>query len=151
MNRLAEIENRAIALLARREYGRAELRQRLLGMFSEEKEAVEQVLETLVQRGWLDEQRFVETAVSQYRSRGGGPIKIRHRLAGRLDEVWRLEEALSAIDDEHWAAGAREALIRKFGDAGRPHDPREVARRLRFLQGRGFTSSQCWQAFEDSH
>ena len=150
MSRLADIEHRAVTLLARRDYGRAELRQRLLQTFPDEDQAVEQVLDKLAQRGWLDEQRFVETAVSQYRSRGDGPIKIRHKLAGRLDASWRLDEALAAIEDSEWVVTAREVLTRKFGNAGKPRDPQEVARRLRFLQGRGFTASQCWQAFEDS-
>ena len=133
----------------RREYGRAELRARLLQHFADEA-AVEQVLDALTARGWLDEQRFVESALTHHRARGDGPVKIRHKLAGRLDETWRLDEALAAIDEEEWATAAREALIKKFGDAARPRDPKAVARRLRFLQGRGFTTAQCWRAFEDS-
>ncbi|WP_294949180.1 regulatory protein RecX [Sulfurivirga sp.] len=149
MSRSAELENRAVALLARRDYGRAELRERLLQRFPDEGEQVETLLDALSERGWLDEQRFVDSAVDQYRARGDGPAKIRHRLAGRLDEAWRLDEALAAVDEDVWVETAREALRKKFGTTERPRDPKEVARRLRFLQGRGFTSAQCWSAFEE--
>ncbi|HID00940.1 MAG TPA: regulatory protein RecX, partial [Piscirickettsiaceae bacterium] len=43
---------------------------------------------------------------------------------------------------------ARQALMKKFGEAQRPREPKEVARRLRFLRNRGFTQAQCWAAFE---
>lgn len=143
-----ELEQKAVELLTQREHGIRELRGKLAHRFSEvSPEALDALLQALVERGWLDEQRFAESAVNSYLARGDGPMKIRHKLADRFDEPWRLDEAL-ALPDEVWVETAREALIKKFGSAEKPAAHKEVARRLRFLQGRGFTAQQCWAAFE---
>jgi regulatory protein len=149
MNEIAsQLEQKALELLARREHGVQELAEKLRAKVIDASESeIEMLLATLQAKGWLSEQRFVETALEQYRRRGDGPLKIRHKLAAKLAEPWRLDEAL-ALSDAVWADSAREVLIKKFGSAEKPREPKEVARRLRFLQGRGFTQTQCWAAFE---
>ncbi len=140
--------NKGVELLARREQGAAELAAKLSDRVPEASdEAVADAIAMLKEKGWLDEQRFVETAVQYHLRRGDGPLKIRHKVAGKLEETWRLDEAL-ALSETVWSEVARQALIKKFGDAKRPRDPKEVARRLRFLQNRGFTQAHCWAAFE---
>jgi len=143
-----QLINKGVELLARRERGAAELAAKLSARVPDASmEAVAQAIVALKEKGWLDEQRFVEMAVHHHLQRGDGPLKIRHKLAGKLEETWRLDEAL-ALSEADWAEAARQALIKKFGDAQRPREPKEVARRLRFLQNRGFTQAQCWAAFE---
>ena len=143
-----QLINKGIELLARREQGAAELAAKLAKRVPDATdEAVAEAVAVLKEKGWLDEQRFVETAVQHHLQRGDGPLKIRHKLAGKLEDAWRLDEAL-ALPDAVWAETARQTLMKKFGDAKRPRDPKEVARRLRFLQNRGFTQAHCWAAFE---
>ncbi len=143
-----ELEQKAVELLAQREHGQRELREKLAARFSAvSADTLDALLHTLVTRGWLDEQRFAENAVNSYRARGDGPLKIRYKLADRFAEPWRLDEALN-LPDEVWVEAARAALIKKFGSAEKPTAHKEVARRVRFLQGRGFSAAQCWAAFE---
>jgi len=143
-----ELERKAVELLAQREHGIRELQAKLAYRLPEvSHDTLETLLQSLVNRGWLDETRFAESAVASYLQRGDGPMKIRHKLAERFAEPWRLDEAL-ALPDEVWIEAARSALIKKFGSAEKPADRREAARRLRFLQGRGFSAQQCWAAFE---
>ncbi len=143
-----QLMQKALALLACREQGAAELATKLSARVPDASaEDVSAAIAELKDRGWLDEQRFVEMAVHHHVQRGDGPLKIRNKLAGKLEEAWRLDEALALLEDE-WIDAARQALIKKFGDAQRPREPKEVARRLRFLQNRGFTQAQCWAAFE---
>lgn len=144
----AQLMQKAIELLARREQGEMELAAKLsVKVPTASEAAVAEVIATLKEKGWLDEQRFVEAAVRHHLQRGDGPLKIRQKLAGKLEESWRLDEAL-ALADAEWAEAARQALMKKFGEAQRPREPKEVARRLRFLRNRGFTQAQCWAAFE---
>ena len=69
--------------------------------------------------------------------------RINRGLSGGTVEL-ALEEA-----DEDWFALARAVRVRKFGDA-LPGDFAEKARQMRFLQYRGFESSQV-QAAVSAH
>jgi regulatory protein len=42
---------------------------------------------------------------------------------------------------------ARALLDKKYGETAKPAESKEQARRLRFLQSRGFSASQCYKAF----
>lgn len=132
------LKARAIALLARREYSRAEIRARLVASGDEGDAAqVDDVLDELVALGYLSDARFASAVVAQ-KSRGHGERAISATLRARGVSEQAIASALdeSAIDD-------RSAMIalwrRRFGKA--PADEREKARQVRFLQRRGFTLS----------
>ena len=132
------LKARAIALLARREYSRAEIRARLVASGDESDAAqVDDVLDELVALGYLSDARFASAVVAQ-KSRGHGERAISATLRARGVSEQAIACALneSAIDD-------RSAMIalwrRRFGKA--PTDEREKARQVRFLQSRGFALS----------
>jgi regulatory protein len=131
---------RALKLLARREHSIRELRGKLAarGVASS---VLDQVLERLTGEGLLDEQRFVDVFVRARVERGYGPLKVRADLLAR-----GIDGGLSAQQVD-WAAVARSARTRRFGD-GQPKDYRERARQARFLQQRGFESDQVRAAFK---
>jgi len=127
------LRNRALGLLARREHSRAELRRKLVPKV-EEGDDLESLLDDLVQRGWLSDQRFVEQAV---RAKAGrmGAVRIAHDLRARgVDET--LIAAAVAATRAGEAGSLKEVWMRRFGHA--PHDAAEKARQVRFLQARGF-------------
>lgn len=146
---LAALEVQAVKLLATRDYGGKELARKLARKVPEAKEAeIAACIADLQARGWLDEARFVAQAVSRALERGEGPMKVRHKLRDALLAPGLLDEALT-LPEEVWVEAAQTALEKKFGDTRRPAEPKALAKRLRFLQGRGFAQSQCWAAMQE--
>ena len=124
---------RALRLLARREHSRDELRRKLEAHLAEG-ENVEAVLDDLAQRGWLSDVRFAEQTI-RAKARRFGPFKLAQQLRARGVN----EEAIAAAFHAAGADGqsSLEAVWkRRFREP--PPDERELARQVRFLQGRGF-------------
>ena len=133
------LRTRALQYLARREYSRAELRNKLLPHTgapedSEPPADLEALLDDLTARGWLSDARAVTQLLHAKRSRFGTQ-RITHELRqkGIVDEL--INAALPALKESELEA-AREVWQRKFGAL--PQDGREKARQIRFLQSRGF-------------
>ena len=126
----------AVALLAARDFGPAELRAKLISR-GFEAAAAQAAIEELKARGALNEARYAQNYVTWHAGRGQGPVRIgadlrRHGIPEDL-----IESALAAGPD--WPALARKLCRAKFGPAT-PSSWREKARQMRFLQYRGFSS-----------
>ena len=145
---LCELRLAGVDLLARREHGSAELTVKLAKRFGKrdcESEKVQQVIRQLIEEGLLSDERYAVSRARQLAGRGYGPSRIRNDL--RQQEVDHylsdsLSEALDYAMD--WNTQATTAYQKKY--RGRPIEgdwdarQRERARRLRFLQYRGFGS-----------
>ncbi len=110
------LRNRALGLLARREHSRVELRRKLAPKVAEGDD-LESLLDDLVQRGWLSDQRFVEQAV---RAKAGrmGAVRIAHDLRAKgVDEALIATAVAGARAGE--ADSLKEVWIRRFGHAPR--------------------------------
>ena len=127
----------AVALLARRDFSRADLRARLLRAASaDDAEAeVEQVLDTVQARGLLSEERFVEGFIRTRQARFG-PARLRHELLRHGVDEERVKSALGRVSGNELAA-AQALWLKRFKAA--PRDAREWARQARFLSARGFS------------
>jgi regulatory protein len=133
------VRTAALALLAGRDFGRAELSSRLARR-GYPPDVVATAVERLVSERLLSETRFVEQFVRQHAGRGHGPARIRAELRERGVAAEEIEAGLEAAAED-WAAIAREARRRRFG-LSPPGDYRERARQARFLQYRGFSADQ---------
>ena len=141
------LKARAVALLARREYSRAEIRARLLASGGDDAEAaqVDTVLDELVALGYLSDARFAKTVVAhKIRSHGKHAISATLKARGVDDEAIAAAFKDSAIDD-HSALVA--LWRRRYGKP--PTDEREKARQVRFLQSRGFALSAILDLLRD--
>ena len=140
------IEQAAVRLLAGREHSRTELRRKLCTR-SYDSEVVDQVLDSLIQQCLLSDERFTEQYLSSRRRRGFGPVRIKGELRERgiNDELIRshLNE-----QDEDWMEALRLTHGKKFGVES-PGDIKEKARRVRFLEYRGFTGEQIRCFFQN--
>ena len=105
------------------------------------------LLEQAQAENWQSDERYVEAYVHQALQKGQGPNKIRQTLQQRTSRS-DLIEAYLALEDADWIDLARQALIKKYGDAQKPTQRNEQAKRMRFLQSRGFTSEQIWKSFQ---
>ncbi|MCW4149682.1 recombination regulator RecX [Halomonas sp. 18H] len=134
----------AIRLLARREYGRQELRQRLAAK-GHEPDQVEACLDELEEQGLQSDQRFAESFLRSRVARGQGPVKVRAELGQRgIDDATQAQAFDEVADEVDWYELAAAVLARRFSGPG--DSPRERARRERFLAGRGFDFDQLRHA-----
>ncbi len=131
---------RAIEHLARREYSRAELRDKLLagtGGTPVPTGEIDAALDLLAAQGYLSDARFAKAVVRQ-KSGAWAKRAIAGTLKARGVSSDTANEALagSEIDDD---AALVALWRRRFGNA--PANDKEKARQVRFLQSRGFALS----------
>jgi len=124
---------RAMRLLARREHSRDELRRKL-ARIATETDDVEAVIEALAAKGWLSDSRYAEQAV-RASSRRFGPLKVDHQLRAKGIGDEAIAAAFAAAGEEG-AADMQRVWKSRFHAL--PDNDRELARHVRFLQGRGF-------------
>lgn len=124
-------------LLARREHSLRELHNKLLQRFGETP-LIHAELERLREERLQSDERFVEAYVYSRARRLYGPLRIRAELRERGISDTVIAASLSASDID-WQANLRQLLETRFGT--RPAtDFKEKAKRLRFVQYRGFST-----------
>jgi regulatory protein len=134
---------RAIGMLARRDYPRRALKDRLADSgFAEA--AAESAVAALEDERLVNDARFVEAAVASRTARGQGPIRIALELRRQGVAATLISAALDSRAPE-WAERAVELRRRRFGSEP-PRDPKERARQVRFLLQRGFSGDQARRA-----
>ena len=126
-----ELRARALRLLARREHSRAEL-ERKLGPHAGSPETIAGVVEALAQKKQLSDARFAEERARSL-SRKFGAGRIRQDLKARGVD----QETIDRISSEGDLERARAILARKYRAPAATREER--AKRMRFLQGRGFS------------
>ncbi len=141
------VRKKALALLARREHSRAELRTKLVAR-GFPSDIISDALSVLDREGWLSDERFVAAFIGARRERGYGPVRIRAELRERgIDD-----EVIAAhlnMRDPTWMQDLRQAWIKRFR-ARQGKDFAERARQMRFFQVRGFTAEQIRAVIERS-
>ena len=135
---------RAIGYVARREYARAELRQKLLATGAD-RDAVEATLDELAALGYLSDARYAQAVVRQ-KSGGYSKRAIAQTLKAKGVVGDAVTEALAEVEQDDDAALAV-LWQRRFGRA--PADDRERAQQVRFLQSRGFGLSAILKLLRD--
>lgn len=131
----------AMALLAKREYARRELAEKLARRF--DSDAVRAALDDLSARGWLSDLRFARAYLRQTAAKFGQE-KLRENLRLRGVGEDDIAAALSDLPPDDRARAA-EALSAKYGNAILADD-KARARGERFLRGRGFSEEDAAQA-----
>ena len=132
----------AVTLLARREFCSIELDAKLAARgFTPD--AVRPALAELIERRYLDDERYTRQFVVIHAERGQGPVRIRRDLAQLGLPAALIETQLESQGD--WPAVARRVLTRRFG-AAPPRSWPDKARRMRFLQYRGFANDDIRSA-----
>lgn len=153
------LKQRAIAMLARRDHSRAELRRKLLALpvggarvarvaagMAPDAEAprtlpspalVDAVLDELAELKLLSDRRMAEALVRSSAARFGA-ARISQSLQRKGVEAGLIADALQPLAGSE-TDRAREVWQRRFGQA--PADMKERAKQYRFLLSRGFASS----------
>ena len=134
----------ALKLLARREHSARELKRKLEARAVGKDEAAAAVADVTA-AGWQSDERYAEMLVRTRVSRGYGPVRIEAELRVAGVPSNKIREALDNAGVD-WRAHATEVHAKKFGAA--PRSSAERAKQYRYLQGRGFDSSQISAALK---
>ncbi|WP_201628224.1 regulatory protein RecX [Psychrobacter maritimus] len=154
----------AFYYLSRREYGKAELKQKLLDK-EQDPDKIDALLDEFEEKGYQSDYRTTLMLIRENirKGRGRGRIKqefYRKKIAmpGNIDELIDManaesEEFSEFIDDSadnlvegiDWLKLAVSARTKKYGD-DIPIEQKDKARQLRFLQYRGFNTDICFEA-----
>jgi len=127
----------AVRYLARRDYSRAELAQRLAhrGIAVE---AIDAALDQLTAAGYLSDERYAASVVAQ-RSGRYGKRAIAYALKEKGVTADAAAAALAPLAAADEFADAMALWHQRFGTP--PANDREKARQVRFLQARGYPLS----------
>lgn len=128
-----QLRVRALQLLTRRDYCRAELRSKLSGE-AESAEQLEGVLDRLQDERLLSDQRYAAQRIVARAGRYGN-TRLRQELRQKGVGDEEIAAALPEGGDE--GERCRAVWARKFGEL--PHSAEDRARQMRFLQYRGFS------------
>jgi regulatory protein len=145
----ARLRSLAFALLARREWSRQALTDKLLETGAPA-EQVATLVDELVDRQYQSDERMAHMLVRANIRKGRGPARLKQDLKQHAVDHQLAEPDIQQTD---WLALASALRQKKFG-ATLPTDPKEQARQVRFLQYRGFDINTCQRAIrwnEDNH
>ncbi|MCQ1057498.1 recombination regulator RecX [Photobacterium sp. DNB23_23_1] len=135
----------AVRYLSRRDHAEKELQQKLLARGYELAE-VDDAVALCQDYNWLDDARFAERLLGNGIAKGWGLLRIRQEMKfkGIHEEIIR---QLFEDDEFDWYEHAREVALKKFGESPMESE-KEKARRLRFMQYRGFDLEQIQYALD---
>lgn len=154
----------AFYYLSRREYGRAELKQKLVDK-EQDPDSIDTLLDEFAQKGYQSDYRTTLMLIRESIRKGRGRGRIRQEfykknidMPSNIDELIDMantesEEFSEFVDEDEdslvegvdWLKLAVTARTKKYGDHI-PTEQKEKAKQLRFLQYRGFNGDVCFQA-----
>ena len=146
----------AVQLLSRRDHSSAELKKKLgtrqYRGISFDDIAIDEAIERLTTEGYINDSRVAAYMAEQRYAAGYGPRAIRAKLMERGFNSGDVGDALESLEVEvgsDWTAHAQNTLCRRFSAADiESREPKMEGRIARFLQSRGFSSSDALRALQ---
>lgn len=131
-----DILHQSISYLARREHTQKELVQKLKnkGFVHDE---IDEVLHFLIENNYQSQFRAAQSIIRNRVSRGYGQFYIQNELKqkGISSDIERMAYQDEPVD---WFELVTKTYLKKYGDIA-IKDPKDKAKRIRFLQSRGFS------------
>ncbi len=137
-------KERALALLNRRDYSRAELIRKLTEKGASEAEATEAV-DRLVELGFVDDARYAPILVRHYAAKGYGAQRVRQELQRRGIPRALWDDALRELPEQDGTIDR--LLASRLRDAD-PADRAALKRATDYLARRGFGWDEIRDAVE---
>ncbi len=101
----------------------------------------QELLEELIQKGFIDEARFAESFVSgKFRFKKWGRIKIRFELKKKRIPENLIKKSISEIDPEQYYTTLKELGVRKWHETKGKDLWDKKAKVMRFLASKGYES-----------
>ena len=131
----------AFAVLARKEYSKADLIEKL-ATWAQDRDEVLTLVEELSANHYQSDQRVAEMTVRSQVRKGKGPNQIKLALRAKHLDKELVKEDIAEID---WYEQAYQLKVKKYGtDVSK--DPKIKAKQIRFLQYRGFEMDAIMKA-----
>ncbi len=127
------LKGRALRYLSQREHSRVEL-ERKLAVHEEEPGQLARVLDELLAKGFISEQRVVDSVINRKAGRLGA-MRIRQELQAKGLDKQIVGDAIESLKSTELQR-AREVWRKKFGEP--PQDASARGKQMRFLASRGF-------------
>tara|TARA_Y100000992_G_scaffold123618_1_gene80983 strand:+ start:5618 stop:6076 length:459 start_codon:yes stop_codon:yes gene_type:complete len=140
-----KIRNACLVMLTRRDFSTKELTEKISLKF-ESRPVIDQVISTLKSEGLLSDVRFAESFVRARINKGQGKQRIKSEIKHKGIGNELLKQVIDAQDID-WISIAEKVLVKKFGNLVNP-DRKEVGKRIRFLQYRGFDFDEISQVMK---
>ena len=154
----------AFYYLSRREYGKAELKQKLIDK-EQALDKIDALLDEFEEKGYQSDYRTTLMLIRENIRKGRGRGRIKQEfyrkkitMPSNIDELIDManaeseefrefvdESADNLVDGVDWLKLAVTARTKKYGD-DIPTEQKDKAKQLRFLQYRGFQSDICFAA-----
>lgn len=131
-----DIYNQCLKWLARREYSRLELFNRLKAK-GYESDGIEAVLDDLVEQGWQSDARYAESYARYRIKQGFGPLKINYELQQNGVHGFDIDAVMLDCANS-WVDLVYDVYAKKYDLTPKPA-LKEWAKRTRFLIQRGFS------------
>jgi len=131
-----ELFARGVRLLAMREHSVKEITNKLFDK-SDNADAIHAVVDELLEKKYLSDERFTEAYIRARGNRGFGPVKIKSELKSKGVSSSLIQDYLNE-SASIWFDNAQSQYLKKYGDAS-ISAYNAWAKRARFLQNRGFT------------
>ena len=137
------IYNKGIHLLSMREHSVKEMFDKL-SRKCDRTDLIDAIIEELITRKYLSNDRFTESYVRSRKDKGFGPIKIRSELSNKGVCSTMIDDYLKSASGI-WFDEASNQYHKKYGDE-LISDYNVWTKRARFLQGRGFAMDHIYSA-----
>lgn len=131
----------AFAVLARKEYSKADLIEKL-ATWAQDRNEVLTLVEELSANHYQSDQRVAEMTVRSQVRKGKGPNRIKLALRAKHLDKELVREDIAEID---WYEQAYQLKVKKYGTEV-SKDPKMKAKQIRFLQYRGFEMDAIMKA-----
>ena len=132
-------KKKSLDLLSRRDHSSLELKRKLLDRgFSIE--LVDRTIKLLLNKKYLDDHRFAREFFHFKYSAGQGPIKIKSELRRKGIDKDLIDSLFNDLEYD-WSRLAEKVLNKKFKNSA-IDNINEYAKRLRYLESRGFEREQ---------
>lgn len=131
-------------LLTRREHSRRELLEKLQ-LRGHDCVVAEAVLDELAEQGWQSDRRYAESYARQRISKGYGPLRIVYEIEQRGGERIDVDAVMQETGGD-WQEALKKIYVEKYG-LTKDLSYTEWAKRVRFLQHRGFSQAMIKALF----
>lgn len=152
-----KLRSRALYWLGKRDYSVKDFKQKL-DKVCEVDELKSALMEDLIKRDWLSDERYMQGMVRQKLAAGLGLNRIKMELSQHGIKADSTVNYLEELEVD-WFEQAKHTYEKKYGfsrtanEFGKSREAvyKEKAKRFRFMQYRGFSPDQIKYAMEDQH
>ncbi len=136
---MSSVKSKTLKYLARRDYARKELREKLSQSGFPEAE-INNCLDEFAEKGWQSDQRFAFAYARHRANQGYGPQRIRMELQAKGVSPDEISAALQQ-EEIDWQDNFRQLFLKKFQGKW-SKNASEKAKQLRFFYQRGFVMDE---------